>query len=178
MRTWMALAVAALPALAWAQSSAPDQASGKSDQASDRSEQAGQKADQAGQEMKDAGRSTGQAASDAATATKDKAQDAGDRAGTAARHGGAEAQLFSSQDHFDLKGKVSKVGKSDLTLERKGLPPATLSVVNGTKIQRDGSSAHLSQLKAGDDVRASFNLDRARPIATEITADSGQGAGR
>jgi Cu/Ag efflux protein CusF len=75
------------------------------------------------------------------------------------------------KDSFDIKGKVSKVSSNELTLSRKDAPAATLHTDKTTRVEVDGQQAKLSQLKPGQDVKASFNLKGDKPTAIEIKAE-------
>jgi hypothetical protein len=94
--------------------------------------------------------------------------------------------LFGSSERFEIQGKIASVNadQSEITILRNNLPPALLKVEPQTKLQVDGRQATLDQLKAGEDVRASFNLSGRRPIALEVNAmisgsgsSSGSGTG-
>ena len=77
-----------------------------------------------------------------------------------------------SKRDFDIKGKISKVTKGSITLNREDATMATLLVDRNTKVELDGNVARMAQLKAGQDVKASFNLKGDKPMAIEIKADS------
>ncbi len=77
-----------------------------------------------------------------------------------------------AKDDFDLKGRVSRVSSRSVTVDRDGTTPATLQVDRATKIEVNGKAAKLADVKAGDDVKASFNLRGERPIAVELKASS------
>ncbi|BDG05352.1 hypothetical protein [Anaeromyxobacter oryzae] len=149
------------------------------------------------QETKEAGqaaaRDTKQGANEAKDWSKDqaakadqKANEAGDRMQTTAQESGKTAeskdQMAQSgqaaemkKDSFDIDGKVSKVSSSRLTVARKDAPAATLHVDHTTKVEVDGKQAHLSELKPGQDVKASFNLKGDKPTAIEIKAEKMKG---
>lgn len=76
------------------------------------------------------------------------------------------------KDDFEIEGKVSKVSGDKLTLNRDDATTATLHVDSTTKIEVDGNAARLSQLKPGQEVKASFNLKDDKPMAIEIKVDS------
>ncbi len=85
----------------------------------------------------------------------------------------ADAKIFDGKKNFDVDGKVAKVSKDSITIDRKDLPPATLAIARGAKVQLDGDDVSVQQLKAGEDVKASFNLDKDRAEAVEIHAKRG-----
>ncbi len=82
----------------------------------------------------------------------------------------ADARAFEGKKNFDVDGKVQKVSKGSITIARDGLPPATLDMAHGTKVQLDGNDASIQQLAPGQDVKASFNLAGDKPEAVEIQA--------
>ncbi len=120
------------------------------------------------QEAGQAGRAAGQAAEQTGQRMKQEGQEAATTAtGTEKRHA-----LFEGQTNFDVEGKISKVSKSSITLKREGLPTATLMVSKDTKVQLEGEQTSIGQLKQGQDVKASFNLQGNKPMAVEINASN------
>ena len=81
-----------------------------------------------------------------------------------------QARDHMKKDSFDIKGKVSKVSSNSLTLHRDDATAATLHTDKNTKVEVDGNTARLSELKPGQDVKASFNLKGDKPMAIEIKA--------
>ncbi len=79
---------------------------------------------------------------------------------------------FEGKSNFDVEGKISKVSRDSVTLTREGLPAATLKVSKQTRIEVDGNTATIKQLKQGQDVKASFNLEGDKPLAVEIKAEA------
>lgn len=81
---------------------------------------------------------------------------------------------FELQDNYEVEGTVSSVdaSKDRITISREDLPPASLSVAPDTRIELDGEDARLSQIRQGQEVRATFNLARDTPLAVEIEAES------
>jgi hypothetical protein len=90
---------------------------------------------------------------------------------TAAAQGEKKHPLFEGKNNFNVEGKIQKVSKNSITLQREDLPAATLSVSKDTKIELDGEQASMKQLKQGQDVKASFNLKGEKPEAVEINAE-------
>lgn len=87
-------------------------------------------------------------------------------ANPANRHG-----EFEGRRNFDVDGKVSHASAGEITIERKdGLPPATLKLGSGTKVEVDGKHASAAQLQPGQDVKASFNLRGGTAEAVEVKA--------
>ncbi len=110
-----------------------------------------------------------EAASTAGRAVILVAQQAG---GEAAQRPGAMAPEPMKEGAFDISGKVSKVSKGAITLTREKATAATLHVDSRTRIEVDGTQARLSELKPGQDVKASFNLKGDKPMAIEIRAQT------
>lgn len=78
---------------------------------------------------------------------------------------------FEGKKDFDVDGKVSHASAGEITIERKGgLPPATLRIGSGTKVEVDGKHASAAQLQPGQDVKASFNLRGGTAEAVEVKA--------
>ncbi|MGC3996782.1 MAG: DUF5666 domain-containing protein [Anaeromyxobacter sp.] len=133
-------------------------------------------AHQAGQDAKASAQHAGDAMQSGAKAAGDSMQ----RSGSDATAGGAQANTQTAEDQrdrekkdsFDIEGKVSKVSSKSVTLQRDDAGSATLHTNKATKVELDGNTAHLSQLKPGQDVKASFNLQGDKPMAIEIKADS------
>ncbi len=119
--------------------------------------------------------------SDQAAQNQTRAERAADRNMTNATAGSAERRdakeepksRFEGKSNFDVKGKIASVSGNALTLRRDDdkLPPVTLHVAGDTKVTLGGDHASLSQLQAGEDVKASFNLEGDKPIAVEVKAD-------
>jgi hypothetical protein len=78
--------------------------------------------------------------------------------------------LFDGKHNFDVDGKVQSASKDSITISREDLPPATLHVATGTKVELDGKAVSAEQLKPGEDVKASFNLNKDKAEAVEIKA--------
>jgi len=118
----------------------------------------------------DEAKKAGAAVSDQASKTGEDLKEAGQRAaGSPATS--VDAKVFDGKHNFDVDGKIKKVSKSSITIARTdGLPPATLGVAKGAKVQLDGNDVSMSALKPGEDVKASFNLDGSQPAAVEIKA--------
>lgn len=87
--------------------------------------------------------------------------------------GAASAKAPSAEElaqAFDLKGTVKSPSAAFLTVERKGLPPASLSVRDRTVVMLDGKQVTAQDLPAGAEVRAKFQLEGEEPIALKIEA--------
>jgi hypothetical protein len=80
---------------------------------------------------------------------------------------------------FEVEGTIQGVGGEGLlgmeadtvTIARDGAPAARLHVAEKTQILLDDRPVKLSDLREGDEVRASFDFDGDRPIAIQIVAE-------
>lgn len=79
--------------------------------------------------------------------------------------------MFEGKNNFEVKGRIQSVSASSITVSREDLPAAKLSVDGNTKIELDGEKVSASQLKQGQEVKASFNLSDDKPMAVEIDAE-------
>jgi hypothetical protein len=163
MRKVVAGALAAA-ALAWAGGASAADAEKERKEAADATKQ------EARQEAKQAQQSMENAADRTAAGAKDTARDA--QAGASAKVDEAKKHpLFEGKNNFDVDGKVQQVSGDKITIQREGLPAATLHVSSSTKIEMDGKKVSTQQLQRGQDVKASFNLQGDKPEAVEIKAD-------
>ncbi len=121
-------------------------------------------AESTGQKAKSDAREVG----GAAQKTGERWKEAGERA--VGSSGAADASLFEGKKNFDVDGKITHVSKDSITISRKDRPPATLGIARGAKVQLDGNDSSVAQLKQGQDVKASFNLNKDKPEAIEIKA--------
>jgi hypothetical protein len=78
--------------------------------------------------------------------------------------------MFEGKDNFSIDGKIQQASSSSITVAREELPAAKLTVDRNTKIELDGQQVSAAQLKPGQEVKASFNLQNDKPMAIEITA--------
>jgi colicin import membrane protein len=79
--------------------------------------------------------------------------------------------MFEGKNNYEVKGKIQSVTASSITVHRDEMPAAKLRVDRNTKIELDGERASASQLKEGQEVKASFNLSNDKPMAVEIDAE-------
>jgi hypothetical protein len=134
---------------------------------------------EAQKEAREAAQATQEQAKEEARETRDQMRDMGTGSGSAeagqrqARSDREEKKhpMFDGKDNFSVEGKIQKVSKNSITLQREELPPATLSISQHTKVQLDGEQASAQQLKQGQDVKASFNLRGDKAEAVEISAE-------
>lgn len=143
----------------------------QNEKAEQRAETKEKKAEQRAENME-------QSAEQRAQAAEQKTEQKADQMGTASSSTQADASERTEQardrmmkDSFDIEGKISKASGKQLTLQREGAPAATLHVDKTTKIELDGQQASMTQLKPGQDVKASFNLKGDKPTAVEIKAE-------
>jgi len=73
---------------------------------------------------------------------------------------------------FDLRGTVKSPSAAFLTVERPGLPAASLSVRDRTQVTLDGTPVEVKDLPEGAQVRAKFQLEGEEPVALRIEARS------
>ena len=90
----------------------------------------------------------------------------------------AEAPVKTAHPYV-VDGKVQGTGgvlgmRESVKIGREGAPPVVLHVADGTQITLGDKPAHLSDLREGDEVRATFDFDGASPIALEIHAKKGR----
>ena len=76
-----------------------------------------------------------------------------------------------TKDNWDIKGTVQSASATSIIIRREDLPAAKLNIDKNTKIELDGNKVSAAQLKPGEDVKASFNLQNDKPMAVEIKAD-------
>jgi hypothetical protein len=75
-------------------------------------------------------------------------------------------------DHA-VSGKLTKVSKKAVTITPKGGgSPMTLKIADQTVVTMNGKPAKASQLKAGQQVRASFQEEAAEEVAVKIDVSS------
>ncbi|HSD22242.1 MAG TPA: DUF5666 domain-containing protein [Anaeromyxobacter sp.] len=91
--------------------------------------------------------------------------------GATASRGEKKHPMFEGKDNFEVKGRIESVSASAITVRREELPSAKLRVDRNTKIELDGQHVSASQLKQGQEVKASFNLQDDKPMAVEIKAE-------
>lgn len=82
----------------------------------------------------------------------------------------AEDGFFTSTN-YDVEGRISKVSKDKITIQRDELPAVELSIASNTKLQVDGEAASAAQLREGQEVKASFNLRGETPVAISLEAE-------
>jgi hypothetical protein len=128
-------------------------------------------ADATSAEMKQEAREAQSEMKQEARETQREMQERSAEARTAAAEGEKKHPLFEGKNNFDVEGKIQKMSKNSITLQREDLPAATLVVSKDTKIELDGERASMKQLKQGQDVKASFNLKGEKPEAIEIKAE-------
>jgi hypothetical protein len=131
------------------------------------------------EETKEAAQAAGRDVEEGAAKARDTMKEQGQKADQAVQQSREGAPAGRDQpaqamkrDSFDIEGKVSKVSKSALTLKRDDGPPATLHVDKSTRVKLDGDQVAITQLKPGQEVKASFDLQGDKPLAGEIKADS------
>jgi vacuolar-type H+-ATPase subunit H len=182
-----------LLALAGAQGVRADDTKKASDEAAQEVREAEQDAAKKTSEaQQDAAKQTSEARQDAAKETRDAQQevketqqqaseevreaqrDESSQDRSASAQGTEKKHAFEGKENFDVDGKVQKVSKGSITIAREELPAMTLHLEQYTAIELDGEKAARTQLKPGQDVQASFNLNGAKPVALELKAKKSQ----
>lgn len=169
--------VGALAALAWTLGARADDAAKARQDASDDVRKAEQDAAKEKREARsEAAEKERKADEKVSEAKRDASADAQDAKHRGEHRGAAPARTarnaFQGKQNFDVDGRIARIGRESVTIERKDLPAVTLRIQNFTDIQLDGAHASHGQLHPGQDVKASFNLEGDRPVAVEIKADS------
>jgi hypothetical protein len=72
-----------------------------------------------------------------------------------------------------VSGKIARVARRFLVIQSDSGDQSTLFIVPETTIQVDGQDAHRSDLKEGQDVRASFDEQDGHYVAVKIRASAG-----
>jgi hypothetical protein len=76
-----------------------------------------------------------------------------------------------------LTGRVTKVSKTSLSLQTHGGKTQTLALAPETQITVDGQEAKASDIKAGQNVRASYNDVAGKHVALKVDAVMKKGSG-
>ena len=82
---------------------------------------------------------------------------------------------FLGARNFMLQGHVAKVSRDAIVVRRDGLPEAKLRLAAGTRIRLDEADVAPTELREGQEVRATFNVEGSTPLAIEIQAASTDG---
>jgi hypothetical protein len=88
---------------------------------------------------------------------------------------GSESDLKGHQSDQVLMGKVSKVSKKSLSIRSDQGERHTLVVVPETLITVDGQEGKISDIKQGQEIRASYNELQGRNVAVKIEAGESMG---
>jgi Cu/Ag efflux protein CusF len=89
-------------------------------------------------------------------------------------HGSAAEKAHS--DDQTVTGKVTKVSLRSIAIKSEMGEEKTLQLVPQTSVKVDGQDATHSDLKEGQEVRASFNQVDGRDVAVEIEAGVSTGS--
>lgn len=169
-----ALAAAALFAQGVRGEDAKDKAKDTANQAAGATRKEGQRLREAGDRALNGRGSSGSSGASDQKADEARSPANGDAHDRTAQNTKDAAQkrhsLFDGKKNFDVDGKIQKVSAHSITIQRDDLPPATLSVSRETKIELDGNAVSAQQLREGEDVKASFNLNQDKAQAVEIKA--------
>jgi cytoskeletal protein RodZ len=187
------IVLAGLLALAWAQEvRADDTKQAREEAAEDVQEAKKDAAEKTSEAQQDAAKQTSEAREDAAKETREAQQevketqqqasedvrdaqrDESSKDRSASAQGAEKKHAFEGKDNFDVDGKVQKVSNGSITIAREELPAMTLHIEPYTAIELDGEKAARTQLKPGQDVQASFNVNGDKPVALELKAKKSQ----
>lgn len=172
----------ALAALTWAQGVRAEDPQEAKAEAQEKVQKAEAKASEETQEAKaDAQKKTAEAQKELReekAEAQHKVQDAREKDARHAQGATAGAMrtekrhpTFEGKDNYEVKGRISSVSASSITVRRDELPAAKLRVDRNTKIELDGEHVSAAQLRQGQEVKASFNLQDDKPMAVEIKAE-------
>jgi hypothetical protein len=193
----LAIVGALAAALAWSTARADEQ-SKKAEAREDVQKaeaEAGQKVSEAkkeaGEEKAEADRKVAEARKDASQETAEARKDANEKAaeaqgtgssdpyhaqrGTMAGERDKKHPVFEGKQNFEIDGKVQAASATSLTVKREELPAAKLTLDKNTRIELDGQQVSAAQLKPGQEVKASFNLQNDKPMAIEVKAQKAEG---
>jgi lipopolysaccharide export LptBFGC system permease protein LptF len=81
-------------------------------------------------------------------------------------------QQFNDTANYEVEGTFTDVTARAVEIARPDLPKASLQVRQHTEILLDGRKVSAAELQQGHQVRARFQLDGGRPVATKIEARS------
>lgn len=161
MGRWIVAATLAVPALAFAQQGTTGTQRGTTQQGTQQGTQPGTRGTQ----------QPGQPGQQQPGSTPDQW---GTQQGQMGQQGmpGQDVNVFRRAENFQLEGRVAQIDRTrrQITLEREGLPPASLMVPEGAEIKWEGRTANLTEIAPGAEVRATFNLDQGHPVAIQIEA--------
>lgn len=71
---------------------------------------------------------------------------------------------------YELRGTLQRPTAAFVTVERKGLPSASLNIRDRTQVLLDGKPVEVQDLPEGAQVRARFQLEGEEPVALRIEA--------
>jgi hypothetical protein len=102
-------------------------------------------------------------------ATSGRWDESGGKAAGDTASGGAGGMKGHGSDRM-VTGKLSKVSADSITIESGQGQKHELKLVGQTMIRMDGKDASRTQLKEGQEVRASFSEQGGQPVAVRIDA--------
>jgi hypothetical protein len=106
------------------------------------------------------------------TMGSDKTDQAGSAGASAGGASSASGGMASHSDDKTVTGKLTKVSKSEVTITPKKGEPMTLKISDQTTVMVNGKDAKPSQLKQGQNVRASYQEQGTEEIAVKIESGS------
>jgi len=90
--------------------------------------------------------------------------------GTSGTMAGAHSDMKGHASDEVVTGKVTKISTREIDIEKSGGEKTTLRIVPETLVTVDGRDAKASQLKEGQEVRASYNEVDGKETAVRIEA--------
>lgn len=119
------------------------------------------------------GRETGIDATEVGPGIRDAPTNAAQTVGLATEEQGT----FKTDKAYDIEGILKKTALGGaVTIERKGLPAASLDLRDNTTIMLDGKKAAMNQLLEGQKVRAKFQIEGEEVVALRLEAMSDKAA--
>jgi vacuolar-type H+-ATPase subunit H len=146
-----------------------DAAKKTSEARKDAAEQTSEARQDAAKETREAQQDVKETQQEASQQVRDTQRDENRQASTSAR-GEQKKHAFEGKENFDVDGKVQRISGRNITIAREELPAVTLRIERYTAIELDGEKAARTQLKPGQDVQASFNLNGDKAVALELKA--------
>jgi Cu/Ag efflux protein CusF len=112
----------------------------------------------------------------AATPSQPGAGASASTSGTAGEAGASAATTPAHSDDLTVTGKVIRVSEGSVAIRSDMGEEKTLELVPQTMVKVDGQDATRTELKEGQEVRASFNQVEGRDVAVQIEARAGAGS--
>ncbi|BDG02709.1 hypothetical protein [Anaeromyxobacter oryzae] len=98
-------------------------------------------------------------------------------AGSASAGAGMQGDVKGHPSDKIVSGRVASATGDTLVIDSADGSQQTLSVVDQTTVTIDGQDSHLSDLKPGQDVRASYNDQDGQRVAVKVESGTGGALG-